>query len=169
MRTDREKQLPSKNDASLNPSHPMTMKTILLAATLVLTGAAALAQYSVNWFKIAGGGGTSSGGNYTLSGTIGQADAGGTLKGGTFALAGGFLAAALIQEPGGPQLTMINNGNGTLTVRWPSPSAGYLLQQSTDLTPASWTNSTYPVSDDGTFRFVTFSPLSARLFFRLKK
>ena len=90
------------------------MKAILLAATLVLTGAAALAQYSVNWFKIAGGGGTSSGGNYTLSGTIGQADAGGTLKGGTFALAGGFWAAALIQEPGGPQLTMINNGDGTV-------------------------------------------------------
>ena len=53
----------------------MSNKTILLTAALVLTGAAALAQYSVNWFKIAGGGGTSSGGSYALSGTIGQADA----------------------------------------------------------------------------------------------
>ncbi len=146
----------------------MKTKTILLI-TLVITGAVAFAQYSVNWFKIAGGGGASSGGNYALRGTIGQADAGGTLKGGTFALAGGFWAAALIQEPGGPQLTIINNGNGTLTVRWPSPSAGYVLQQSTDLTPTGWTNSTYPVSDDGTFRLVTFSPPSARLFFRLRK
>jgi hypothetical protein len=148
----------------------MKTKTILLTATLVLTGAAALAQYSVNWFKIAGGGGTSSGGDYALSGTIGQADAGGPLTGGTYSLTGGFWAAAtLIQEPGGPQLTMVTHGDGTLTVRWPSPSAGYLLQQSIDLTPTGWTDSTYPVSDDGTFRFVTFSPPSPRLFFRLRK
>lgn len=142
---------------------------IILLITLVLTGAAAFAQYSVNWFKIAGGGRASSGGNYALRGTIGQADAGGRLTGGTYALTGGFWAAALVQKPGGPQLTIFANGDGTLTVRWPSPSAGYFLQQSTNLTPTGWTNSTYPVSDDGTFRLVTFSPSAARLFFRLMK
>ena len=157
---------------SNNPNNPKNMnnKTILLTAALTLTGAAALAQYSVNWFKIAGGGGTSSGGNYALSGTIGQADAGGPLTGGNYSLTGGFWAAVtLIQEPGSPELTMITNVNGSRTVRWPSPSPGYFLQQSTDLTPAGWTNSTYPVSDDGTFRFITFSPPSGRLFFRLIK
>ena len=33
-------------------------------------------SYSIDWFKIAGGGGTSTGGVYSVSGTIGQHDAG---------------------------------------------------------------------------------------------
>jgi hypothetical protein len=36
---------------------------------------AAQAQYSIDWYTVDGGGGTSSGGPYTLSGTIGQPDA----------------------------------------------------------------------------------------------
>ena len=32
--------------------------------------------YEMSWYTIDGGGGTSSGGSYTLTGTIGQADAG---------------------------------------------------------------------------------------------
>ena len=39
-------------------------------------------QYSINWFKVAGGGGTSAGGAYQVSGTIGQPDAGGPMTGG---------------------------------------------------------------------------------------
>ena len=36
----------------------------------------ASADYSISWYTIDGGGGTSSGGTYTLTGTIGQPDAG---------------------------------------------------------------------------------------------
>jgi hypothetical protein len=37
----------------------------------------ALAQnYTINWYKISSGGGTSTGETYTVSGTIGQPDAG---------------------------------------------------------------------------------------------
>ena len=43
-------------------------------------------QYSVDWSKVAGGGGTSTGGVYTTTGTIGQPDAG-TLSGGNFTVA----------------------------------------------------------------------------------
>ncbi len=48
---------------------------------------------SITWYTIDGGGGTSSGGGFTLSGTIGQPDAG-TLSGGTFTLKGGFWPGA---------------------------------------------------------------------------
>lgn len=148
----------------------MNTKTTLVTAALALTGAAAIAQYSVNWFKVAGGGGTSSGGNYALSGTIGQADAGGPLTGGNYSLTGGFWAGVtLIQEDGGPELSMITNPGGTMSLRWPSPSTGYVLQQSPDLTPDGWTDSTYPVSDNGNLRFVTFTPAPRRLYFRLRK
>ena len=46
-----------------------------------------VASYEANWYTVDGGGGNGSGGAYTLSGTIGQADAG-MLSGGTYTLAG---------------------------------------------------------------------------------
>jgi len=51
-------------------------------------------QYELSWYTIDGGGGMSSGGPYTLTGTIGQPDAAWS-KGGNFELLGGFW-------PGGP-------------------------------------------------------------------
>ena len=63
-----------------------------LVLVLSCLAAPALAQYTIPWHTIDGGGGTSSGGGYTLSGTIGQADAGGVLTGGAYTLVGGFWA-----------------------------------------------------------------------------
>ena len=51
--------------------------------------AAASGSFEVSWFTVDGGGGTSSGGDFVLSGTIGQPDAG-DLSGGDFVLRGGF-------------------------------------------------------------------------------
>ena len=46
--------------------------------------------YDLSWYTIDGGGATfSTGGGYSLGGTIGQADAG-TLSGGGYTLSGGF-------------------------------------------------------------------------------
>lgn len=53
--------------------------------------------YEISWHTVDGGGGTSTGGAYTLDGTIGQHDAG-SQSGGGYVLAGGFwagLASAL--------------------------------------------------------------------------
>lgn len=46
-------------------------------------------QFVIEWSSIDGGGGVSSGGQYSLSGTVGQPDAG-YLYGGQFEIAGGF-------------------------------------------------------------------------------
>ena len=60
---------------------------------LILGVSAALAatndDFELSWFTIDGGGGTSSGGNFSLSGTSGQPDAGSMSNGG-FSLKGGF-------------------------------------------------------------------------------
>jgi hypothetical protein len=67
---------------------------IILAAVLLLTASALAssdASYQLDWYTVDGGGGSSSGGTYTLRGTVGQADAG-RLSGGTYTLAGGFWA-----------------------------------------------------------------------------
>ena len=47
------------------------------------------AAFSIPWWKVANGGGTSQGGVYVLSGTLGQPDAG-ELSAGPYALTGGF-------------------------------------------------------------------------------
>jgi hypothetical protein len=55
----------------------------------VLLAAAAQAQPTLDWYTIDGGGGSASGGDYVLAGTIGQPDAG-VLAGGAWTLYGGF-------------------------------------------------------------------------------
>ncbi|MBM4108262.1 MAG: hypothetical protein FJ255_05545 [Phycisphaerae bacterium] len=65
-----------------------------ILTVVVMTGVApaTLAQLSIDWHTIDGGGGTSAGGSFTVSGTIGQPDAGPVMSGGVFALTGGFWA-----------------------------------------------------------------------------
>src|ERR1043166_3898829 len=46
--------------------------------------------YDLTWSTIDGGGATSTGGSYSLSGTIGQADANPAMTGGSYQLSGGF-------------------------------------------------------------------------------
>jgi hypothetical protein len=55
-----------------------TMKTLFLAfsALVVFSVSTARAQFSIDWFTIDGGGGTSTGGVFSVTGTIGQPDAG---------------------------------------------------------------------------------------------
>jgi len=71
--------------------------TLWLSCLLILT-IPALTQgagpYEITWYTIDGGGGTSSGGPYVLTGTIGQPDADWS-EGGKYELLGGFW-------PGGP-------------------------------------------------------------------
>jgi hypothetical protein len=61
--------------------------TLLLLTTVT---AAAAVDNNITWWTVDGGGGTSSfAGKYSLSGSIGQADAG-SLSGGGYRLQGGF-------------------------------------------------------------------------------
>jgi hypothetical protein len=58
---------------------------------LVLAASPVLADYTIDWWTIDGGGAMwTTGGDYELSGTIGQPDAGVVMTGGDYALAGGF-------------------------------------------------------------------------------
>jgi hypothetical protein len=65
-----------------------TIKLYLLFAGAILLGVSSVTaqNYEISWFTIDGGGGTSTGGVYTVSGTIGQPDAG-TMAGGPYELA----------------------------------------------------------------------------------
>lgn len=65
---------------------------LLIVASLVLAQAG---EFDVPWHRAAGGGGTSTDGSqYSLSGTIGQAEAGVSMSGASFELSGGFWGGA---------------------------------------------------------------------------
>jgi hypothetical protein len=70
---------------------PPVNKHLALSASAIVAAAATpcLAQPTIEWFTIDGGGGASTGGSFVLQATIGQPDAG-TMSGGTFTLYGGF-------------------------------------------------------------------------------
>ena len=61
----------------------------LIVAALLLAPAALAQSFDLSWYTVDGGGGTSTGGGFELSGTIGQPDAG-AMSGGDFTLEGGF-------------------------------------------------------------------------------
>jgi len=67
-----------------------------LIAGLTLAGLALAAPFTSDWHTIDSGGGTLSGGSFTISGTIGQADAGTLAKGSNFRVSGGFWQNALL-------------------------------------------------------------------------
>jgi hypothetical protein len=67
------------------------MKSLAAALVLVVLAHQAHAQaFEVTWYTLDGGGGTSAGGIYSLSGTIGQPDAGAALLGGVYSITGGY-------------------------------------------------------------------------------
>ena len=121
------------------------------------------AQYAIDWHTLAGGGGTSNGGNYTLSGTIGQPDAG-TLSGGGYTLQGGFWPGIVLPSSTGeaPTLFIQLSGNN-VTISWSPASPGFVLEETDNLTSPSWStgpggNPTPPIA-----------PISGTRFYRLTK
>src|ERR1700742_2461378 len=115
------------------------MKTLSLsflsALALALSANSVSAQsYSIDWYKISGGGGTSSNGQYVVSGTIGQHDAGGPMTGGNYSVTGGFWSfLSLVQTPGSPTLRIFLTSTNTAVIAWPSPSTGFSLQMNTNV------------------------------------
>lgn len=141
-------------------------------AVFCLVGiAAAKAQTSrVDWFTISAGGGTSTGGVYTLQAVLGQ-PAVGRLSGGNYSLEAGFLAAVgLVQTPGAPKLELTLS-NGMARVAWPLPADGFRLQKTTSLegSPIPWGPVSGAYQTNTTHVFVLEPLLPGRQFFRLEK
>ena len=153
----------------------------LLAFAICFAVAELRAQtYSLDWFTLDGGGGTSTGGVYAVSGTIGQPDAAWPVDqngfavlatGGTYTLAGGFWGiVAAVQTPGAPRLNILLINATTVAVSWPSSATGFVLQQNTDsAASAKWSSVLGMIQDDGTTKtFIIYPPIGNR-FYRLKK
>jgi hypothetical protein len=142
---------------------------ILLAAMLSSPGLLN-AQYSVDWSTIDGGGGTSTGGVFTVSGTVGQPDAG-AMSGGLYTLQGGFWGViAAVPTPGAPGLSIFRATTNSVAVSWPSPSTGWMLQQNTNgVSSVNWSNITSGILDDGTTKTLLVNPPTSNRFYRLHR
>jgi hypothetical protein len=152
------------------------MKTLINRFAILITSAVILGalstivraqSYTIDWYKIAGGGGTSTGGTYQVSGTIGQPDASGAMTGGNYSLTGGFWALiSVVQTAGAPTLYISHSGN-TVTVYWQNVS-GWTLQQNGNLTtPASWSLNSSWTTTNGT-NYLNVANPTGNLFYRLQ-
>ena len=143
---------------------------LLTLITLLARGLACAQNFAIDWFTIDGGGGTSSGGAYSLSGTIGQPDAG-RMSGGGYTLEGGFWSAdSLLQTPGAPLLTATLSSQAVV-ISWPLPATDWVLDQSDEpTTPSlSWRQVLFPYTTNATHISVTIpGPAGTRLY-RLRR
>jgi hypothetical protein len=155
------------------PIQPLGLSSALfvfLSVILLTLGIAVNSRgqaYSINWYRIAGGGGTSSNAQFVVNGTIGQAEAGGPLAGGVYSVSGGFWTLTSIVTPGSPLLRISLTSTNTAVVSWPSPSTGYSLQVTTNLSSPVWVTPAETVVDDGTQKSIYVTPATGNRFYRL--
>ena len=122
-------------------------------------------QYSIDWYKVSGGGGTSTGGTYQVSGTIGQPDASGAMSGGNYSVTGGYWSLIqVVQTPGAPTLIITHIGSQAI-VSWDPSATGWTLQTNNNLSTGTWGNYAGAVVNTS----VTNSPPTGNVFFRLKQ
>jgi hypothetical protein len=147
------------------------MKRKLIIFSLLLPVLGFAQSYTIDWFKISGGGGTSTGGTYQVSGTIGQPDASGGLNGGGYTVTGGFWSIInVLQMPGVPNLLIVPNGANSVKILWPDPATNsYTLQQNANLAAANWATSSIAVTNGFGTNFCTLTAPTGNLFFRLSK
>ncbi len=143
------------------------MKRLITVLTMLLPALGWAQQYSIDWHTVDGGGGTSTGGVYTVTGTIGQPDAG-TMSGGTYTLSGGFWSIAAVQTPGAPYLWATLTSTNTALIWWAVSPTSWRLQATTNLVPtgSSWADCSYQTN--GAICYRLESPPSGNRFYRLQ-
>jgi len=147
----------------------------LLAITAVVCFAAVSIRaqnFSIDWFTIDGGGGASTGGVYSVSGTVGQTDAG-VMASQQFSIIGGFWSAVhLIQTPGAPLLRVERLAAGGTRIFWARPAEHFVLDQTTVLAPAHgntlWAQVPFPYHTNATEISITSLP-AGKTFYRLRR
>lgn len=116
------------------------VRTIGICLLAGLACSASAQSFSIDWSTIDGGGGTSIGGQFSLTGTIGQPDAG-AMSGGSYTLTGGFWALPIaVQVTNAPTLFILAGAPGLATISWTPATPGFVLQVSDSLTVPNWTN-----------------------------
>jgi len=133
-----------------------------MALLLLLAALGTSAQdFDVDWHTIDGGGGTSSGGPYELSGTIGQPDSSvEPLVGGDYELTGGFWPGWVLPSDNELPALFIQHTPSGIIVSWPPGATGASLEETSDLTSGSWLPSS-------TANGIPVAPTDRTMYYRL--
>lgn len=152
------------------PCQLLKLWLVLVILQLPFTLLVRAQTHSIDWHTIDGGGGTSTGSVYSVSGTIGQPDAG-TMSDSGYSLNGGFWSLhSIVQTPGAPLLTITLSPTNTAIIPWPAPSTGFTLQQNTNsVTSVNWSNVTTGIQDSGSTKSLFVNPPAGDRFYRLFK
>jgi hypothetical protein len=145
----------------------MKAKFVSLAVAAIAFCLQASAQnYTIDWYKVAGGGGTSTGSVYSISGTIGQPDASANnaMTGGSYSMTGGFWSLYAVQTVGAPLLNISYAGNQAV-ISWSPSATGWTLQTNANLATPTWGNYLGTVVNNS----ITNAPPKGNVFFRLKQ
>lgn len=114
------------------------LKFALVLFGLQLAGVPqACAQLAVDWSTVDAGGGTSSGGQYAVSGTVGKPDAG-IMAGGRYAIAGGFWPGLIVESENGAPTLYIQASGVAVQIGWSPATAGFTLEMAENLSAPSW-------------------------------
>ena len=148
----------------------ITIAFVISALSWISAAGGVSAQsFSIDRYAIAGGGGASAGGGFTLNGTVGQPDAGPQpLSDGRFSLAGGFWSLVAVPTAGAPALSVERQG-AVVRVFWPlSAATGFVLEQSPTAIGA-WTPVTSPYVTNATDISLSVPSPTGQKFYRLRK
>jgi hypothetical protein len=153
-----------------HPPHSKTWRIFGAWLTfLALTISVRAQSYSIDWSKIGGGGGTGTSAVYSVTGTIGQADAGHCASA-SYTLDGGFWGIiAAVQTPGAPYLWVMRTTTNTVCVWWAVCDPAWTLQTCTDLASSggSWASCSYQTN--GANCYYVEAPPAGSKFYRLRK
>ena len=139
----------------------INLLTLILAFSLQSVSAA-------EPLTIDGGGGTSSGGDFEVTGTIGTVQNGPVMSGGDIEATGQIVAMSVtVPTPDGTVLTISTDGNNVV-LSWPSDGTPFILEQTTNLASGNWTTVNASTVDDGLTLTVTVPAISGSKFFRLR-
>lgn len=144
------------------------LESILVASVLAILVPLASADIQLPWASLDGGGGSSGGSTFAISGTIGQFDAG-RHSGGNYSVEGGFgnhVEKWLEPLPG---LTISHSGSNIL-ITWPLPATGFRLEWSSEPDKtAPWTAVASPYATNATHISHSEPLTGGPRFYRLKK
>jgi len=144
----------------------LTLLLILLNSSFFLS---AQAQNFTNKSFTIGGGGTSTGGVYSATASVGQPDAGALTSTGQYSADNGFWGiAAVVQTPGSPPLTISHSGTNAV-ISWSAAFSGFVLERNTDINLTNgWSTAGASVVVSNGQNTVTV-PIIGFKYYRLKK
>ncbi|NLH75050.1 MAG: hypothetical protein GX456_18540 [Verrucomicrobia bacterium] len=130
-------------------------------------------SYSLHWWTGQGTAGTSTGGLYRVTGTVGQPNATPYLSRGRFTIIGGFWSwVTALQTQGAPYLKVTFTATNSVVVSWPmADGSGWVLQAANTLSAPSipWHTIPPPYQTNGEhLQYIEPVPYGTK-FYRLSK